>query len=88
MGGGNCGWQRSFNREGETKNVPPPSNKYGGMIPLFETADKPVLDMTRMPDGSYEWNAPSWRVRSLDNIKRRALRGIVTILVTIIARRF
>jgi hypothetical protein len=54
---------------------------------LYEKEYKPVLDMTRMPDGSYEWNAPTWRVRSLDNIKR-ALRGIVTILVTIVARRF
>jgi hypothetical protein len=55
---------------------------------LYEKKYKPVLDMTRMPDGSYEWNAPTWRVRSLDNIKRRALRGIVTILVTIVSCHF
>jgi len=55
---------------------------------LYEKEYKPVLDMTRKPDGSYEWNAPTWRVRSLDNLKRRTLRGIVTILVTFLARHF
>jgi hypothetical protein len=55
---------------------------------LYEKEYKPVLEMTRMPDGSYEWNAPTWRVRSLDKIRRRAIRGIVTILVTIVSRHF
>jgi hypothetical protein len=53
---------------------------------LYGKGYKPLLDMTKMPDGSYEWDAPTWRVRSLDNIKRRALRGLVTILVTIVGR--
>jgi hypothetical protein len=55
---------------------------------LYKKEYKPVLDMTRRPDGSYQWNAPTWRVRVTDNIKRRALRGIVTILVTIVERHF